>query len=282
MQENLNLFIDRDLCIKCNTCTQVCPPFVFGIDDEGYPFENYPEVCSICGHCISVCPKSAIQYRKIGFEGAEELIPPFSSYEELSNLVAKRRSIRRFKDKQIPDNDIQKILDNLIFSPTGHNAQELEYTILKDKKLINEISRQIGYRFQIAKLFIPFLPKKIKGNIRRLIEKWKLSLNDHSEDPFLRNPPCLVIVHAKKGEKFLRTADAGIASYNLILTAESLGIGTCWLGFHAIIANIFPKIKRFSRVPRNHRILATIAIGYPKYQYRRKCARNQLKITIYD
>jgi len=95
--------------------------------------------------------------------------------------------------------------------------------------------------------------------------------------------PTLIIVHTKKTlEKFLKTADGGIASYNVILTAESLGLGTCWIGFHSIISNIFPAVKKASKIPRNHRVVASIALGFPKYQYRRKCARNPLKIDIYD
>lgn len=278
-----NLIIDREKCIKCKTCERVCAPFVFRFDEEGFPIEKYPQVCSICGHCISACPTSAIQYKDIGLTDAEVLNPDIPTFNQLSNLMSKRRSIRRFKDDEVPDELIDKIFENLKYTLTGHNAQELEFTVLKDRELIYSISDKIGSRFKIAKLFIPFVPKKLKGNIRRMITRWEKSKIDHYEDPFLRFPPTLFIIHAKKSlEKFLKIADGGIASYNVILTAESLGLGTCWIGFHTIISNLFPAVKKMSKIPRNHKILASIALGYPKYQYRRKCARNPLKINKYD
>ena len=280
-----NLIIDREKCIKCKTCERVCAPFVFRFDNEGYPIEKYPQVCSFCGHCISACPSSAIQYTSYssGFEGAEELDPERPSYEQLSNLMSKRRSIRRFKDDEVPDELINKICENLKFTLTGHNAQSLEFTVIKDRDLIYSISDKIGSRFKIAQILIPFLPKKLKGNIRRMIKRFEKSKTDHTEDPFLRYPPTLLIIHAKKTiEKFLKIADGGIASYNVILTAESLGLGTCWIGFHTIISNLFPAVKKMSKIPRNHKILASIALGYPKYEYKRKCVRDPLKIKIYD
>jgi nitroreductase/NAD-dependent dihydropyrimidine dehydrogenase PreA subunit len=278
-----NLEINLDLCIKCKTCQQVCGADVFGIDAQGFPFEKHPEVCSTCGHCISACPKSVIKYRDIGFKDAEELDPDIPSYNQLKNLISKRRSVRRYNEDPIPGEVINKILTNLKYTLTGHNAQELEYTILKDRKIIHSIGLSIGQRFKIAQLLIPFLPQKTKGNIRRLVERSEQSQTDPMKEPFLRYPHVLFIIHAKKSlEKFLQIADAGIASYNIILTAESLGLGTCWLGFHTIISNLFPKVKKLSKIPRNHKVLATIAMGYPKYKYRRKCARNPLKINIYD
>jgi len=278
-----NLIIDKEKCIKCKTCERICPAFVYSFDKEGYPYEKYPHVCSICGHCISACPTSAIKYKDIGFKDAELLDPNIPTFNELSNLMSKRRSIRRFKDEDVPDDILQQIFTNLKYSLTGHNAQELEYTVLRDREHIFSISEKIGRRFKIAELFLPFLPNKTKGNIRRMIKLWEKSKTDHAEDPFLRYPRILFIIHAKKSlENFLRIADAGIASYNVILTAESLGLGTCWLGFHSIVSNLFPKIKKLSKIPRNHKVLASIAIGYPKYQYRRKCARNPLKINFID
>ena len=123
----------------------------------------------------------------------------------------------------------------------------------------------------------------MKGNVKRLLKRYEKSKTNHAEDPFLRYPPTLLIIHAKKTiEKFLKGADGGIASYNVILSAESLGLGTCWIGFHSIVSNLFPAVKKASKIPRNHKILASISIGFPKYQYRRKCVRNPLKTNIYE
>ena len=59
--------IDRDLCIKCGTCAQICPLDVIHVKvDENNEKEivvQYPEECWHCRACAIDCPKQAIKLR---------------------------------------------------------------------------------------------------------------------------------------------------------------------------------------------------------------------------
>jgi NAD-dependent dihydropyrimidine dehydrogenase PreA subunit len=51
--------IDKDECIHCNICTNVCP---MGID---VPNMHRDPECILCGKCVSECPKQIIKYERI-------------------------------------------------------------------------------------------------------------------------------------------------------------------------------------------------------------------------
>lgn len=58
--------------------------------------------------------------------------------------------------------------------------------------------------------------------------------------------------------------DIGIAGEHFILQAESLGLGSCWIGWFDI-----RKTKKFLRIPRHIRLCELIAVGYPEGERRK-------------
>jgi polyferredoxin len=55
----LHLEFDKDNCIHCNVCSEVCP---MGID---IPNMNRDPECILCGKCVNVCPKNIIRFKKV-------------------------------------------------------------------------------------------------------------------------------------------------------------------------------------------------------------------------
>jgi len=114
-------------------------------------------------------------------------------------------------------------------------------------------------------------------------EKYRYDINHMQEnitkgmDPLLRGSPTLVIIYAEKKTPMCNI-DTGIAGHHLSLAAESLGIGSCWLGEHTVMAQVFGSIKKASQIPKKGKALGTIGLGYPKYKYRKNCARKPLDI----
>ncbi|MHA1697656.1 MAG: nitroreductase family protein, partial [Promethearchaeota archaeon] len=101
--------------------------------------------------------------------------------------------------------------------------------------------------------------------------------NENPVDPFLRTAPTLIIIHAKSKTQ-MSMVDAGIAGHQITMTAQVLGIGSVWNGFHAITCNMFKSLRKLSRVPRGHKVLISICLGYPKVKYKRCCSRKPLRI----
>ena len=60
-------------------------------------------------------------------------------YDDLLELVKRRRSIRGFKPESIPEEYVEKILEVARWAPSGGNSQPWEFIVIKDKKLRDKI-----------------------------------------------------------------------------------------------------------------------------------------------
>jgi NAD-dependent dihydropyrimidine dehydrogenase PreA subunit len=57
----MNLKIDVGCCTGCGACVNVCPGHVLALDEEGRPYERYPQDCWYCGICEVECPAGCIE-----------------------------------------------------------------------------------------------------------------------------------------------------------------------------------------------------------------------------
>jgi len=57
------LRLDRDLCIGCGRCMEVCPHVVFAVTESGKPRIVEADACMECGACARNCPVTAITVR---------------------------------------------------------------------------------------------------------------------------------------------------------------------------------------------------------------------------
>lgn len=125
--------VNRDKCIACMQCIKNCPAKVISLVEGKAEINN--DGCIKCGHCIAICPTYAnstddydmdevIEYNKEDFE-----IEP----ERLLNFIKFRRSIRRFKRKDVEKEKLEKIIEAGRFTQTGRNLQDVNYTVVTDK-----------------------------------------------------------------------------------------------------------------------------------------------------
>jgi len=75
--------------------------------------------------------------------------------------------------------------------------------------------------------------------------------------------------------------EAGIACYNIISTAETLGLGTQLLGYLALTAKAFKSLRKTSMVPKKHKILAALLLGQPDIKYLKTVDRRKLDVKRY-
>ena len=167
---------------------------------------------------------------------------------EVIQNILDRRSVRVYSDEQIKQDDLDLILQSGLYSPSACNIQPWHFTVVQNKELIKELSVESKKEFADS------------DN-----EMFRKMANNESYDIFY-NAPTIIIVSGDKGN-YTSETDCAAASENMILAAESLGIGTCWIGLVAFLfrskkANEY--IKKL-QIPENYEPYYAITFGYKKY-----------------
>ena len=93
----------------------------------------------------------------------------------------------------------------------------------------------------------------------------------------IKNPLTPIQLSAERlRHKYLKSLpkeDALLATQNILLAAEALGLGTCLIGFAVAAMRKDPGIKRVLGIPDDETVHAVIAIGHPNVEYARPAGR---------
>ncbi len=173
--------------------------------------------------------------------------------------IKNRRSIRKYKDKKITKDLIKEIVETAQYAPSSHNRQPWNFTIITNKAVIDDLSKDIKSWYKsIVKLSAPLsFINEVKKSVREMSARAK-----SEKDLFFYHAPVVIIIHAPNKKFFLQ--DCSCAAQNIMLAARSLNIGSCWIGFADIVLNRSSKMKKKLGIPSSHKIMATVALGYPE------------------
>ncbi|MHA1239388.1 MAG: nitroreductase family protein [Promethearchaeota archaeon] len=289
--ENSKIKIDIDNCTKCKECVKDCVANLFSLD-QGFLRLNdsFEEVCIECGHCEAVCPVNVIQLK---FHEEEELEPSsrgeeFPTYSSFLKLVLNRRSIRRFREKPIPKDIMEKLLKIGRYSPTGSNSENVSYTVVQDKEIVKSISKHITNKVTklVKTLEDPQGQKLLKNRlseeeIKLALEnlpksKRKLEMIKQGIDFWCWNGE-LIVIHGDKTIGGI-PSNTALAAANIMLAAETLGLGACSLGYLTYFINESQTIRELINIPPNHVVGYSLTMGYPIVKYKRIPARKPLRV----
>jgi len=166
--------------------------------------------------------------------------------ETLKNIRS-RRSIRAFQPEQIKEIELQDILEAGIYAPTATNLQPWHFTVVQNKDLLDRLNE--GFK-KLARISDSEYLKKVG--------------NKESFHVFYNAPTVIVLSADEKS----RTAsvDCAAAIENMLIAAESLNIGSCWIGFIAYLLNSNEGaefLKEFG-IPAGYKHMHAAAFGYKK------------------
>jgi nitroreductase len=174
----------------------------------------------------------------------------FLAINPVIEALKSRRAIRSFEDKPVPEAAIQTMLEAATYAPSAINVQPWKFTIITNKEAMKQLS-------DTAKpALIRMLPDVGDEGLVGL----KKRLSDPNYNIFY-NAPLLIFVSGVKSP--YAVYDCSMAAQNMMLTAYTLGIGSCWIGTAVGLANQ-PKVKADLGVPEDHEVHAAIIFGYPK------------------
>jgi nitroreductase/NAD-dependent dihydropyrimidine dehydrogenase PreA subunit len=287
--ENARVIVDIDSCTKCKACSDECDYFYFKDDDLHFD-KTMEELCIDCGKCVAVCPVDAIKL-KVNQQDILESVPTkeeIPSFDSLAKLFKSRRSRRQFTDKPVPKELIEKILTIAgRYSPTGHNQENVHFTVVQDKEILKQISdestKQVTNlinvfedpegRKTLEKSFPPGLIKRIE----EVIPSFKLDIKKikNGKEIWRRNTE-IIVIHTPKNA-LTPIENCTLAACQIMLAAETLGLGTCSLGYLTYFFNEFRPVGKIIKLPLKHNVGYTLAIGFPKAHYYKIPERKPLK-----
>lgn len=282
-------------CNSCGLCVQICKDFSLKMVNNVPVVSNEPLFgCMACGHCMAVCPSGAIEIS--GREMSPDDLFDFSGmenragYEQLKNLMAGRRSVRDFKDREIDDETIQKIIEAAKSAPMGLPPSDVRLIVLKGREEVWSFSfdvidyfRKIRWLFStriiwIWRLFGKETYQLIKSFVRPMVGFF-IGARERGRNYLLYDAPLAIYFLASP---YSDPADPHIAATYAMLAAESLGLGSCMIGsVHPMIQNGARKLKQKWNIPQKAPSGIIVVFGYPKFKFKSGIRRSFADVTFF-
>ena len=264
----------RENCIKCEKCVAVCPVSILSQDPKDKTiFVKRVTNCIECGQCAAVCPTRALQHSSFPatsiIDFTKEECP---TIEHTMLLLKKRRSNRTFSSKEIPAQDIAKIVEAAYQAPTAHNSRDLAFTVISSPEKLKELTDFTieTYENAIKKLTNPLLKPFLKLKHPKAYHFLPLmqrlsSAYRRGNDAILRKATSVVLLHTKENDSFSLT-NCNLAYQNASLMSETLGISQFYIGFLCKAIQLAPGSLEKRLGIKGH-IQAAMALGLPKIKF---------------
>lgn len=277
----MNIEIDNNCCTRCMLCVQDC---VYGVfrEIDGKPVPAEPLLCNLCSHCLAVCPHGAIRHDRLDSEQIHKVDKKKIDASTYREIVLGRRSVRHYKDKPVPREVMEEILDLARYSPTAGNDQRVGYIVIQDKQEIRDISRAVFQsivrihtlaRNPFMKLLLkPF--KLLPDRYLRLMDYVREQHESTGRDYVLYDAPALILLHAPKKERFA-AGNCSIAATNIMNYAHAMGLGTCCTGFMTMALQKKGKLRDKLFIPKTRDVFASLVMGYPAYLHTNTVSRKK-------
>lgn len=163
--------------------------------------------------------------------------------------IRDRRSVRRFEQTPIEEKKIQAILEAGRWAPSWLNRQPWKFLIITDQNLKQRISEHV------PTIFIMGMKEA---------------------------PICIAVCVDPKEDSYHFIEDGAVATQNMALAAQSLGLGSCWIGVFNLKDekdSAEKKMKEILNIPKAYRLISILPIGVPKFVEEKK--RKDLSQLIY-
>lgn len=150
----------------------------------------------------------------------------------LLEMLKTRRSIRRFKNREVEKEKLETILKSALLSPSSRGKRPWQFVTVTDGEILK-----------------------------------KLSLSKNYGSQFLGGAPVAIVVLGDTKASDVWVEDTSIASTIIQLAAHELGLGSCWIQIRERFQSGNQKSEDYVRelldIPENYGVLSIIAVGYP-------------------
>jgi len=166
---------------------------------------------------------------------------------DVLEAIEKRRSVRVYEDKPIPEEKLRKILEAARLAPSARNCQDYQLVVVKNEKMRKKIA------------------------------------SEATSESFIGAAPVIVVAVALDPEFIMpggvaaHPVDIAIAVDHMTLVAVEEGLGSCWIG-----AFKQGRIKEILGIPDRYRVVVLLSLGYPAESPEGKLRKPLKEIISYD
>lgn len=172
------------------------------------------------------------------------------------SLVRQRRSIRRYLDKPVEREKILVCIEAGRLAPSAENVQPWRFLIIDDLDIKKTFAREVFSGIYSFSRFAAKAPVLIL-----ILARLDIIANRIGKQ--IQNIHFYLI-------------DIGITGEHIVLQAEELGLGTCWIGWFNI-----RKARKFFKISRKYKIVSIIALGYYEKKPSKERKRKRLEEIVW-
>ena len=165
------------------------------------------------------------------------------------NNMLQRRSIRKFKDIKVSDEDIKTLLEAAMSAPSACNKQPWEFYVVKNAEVLEKVKKSGLFTNKKAPLAII-----VCGNQSRCLSK-------------------------KDNDFFIQDCSSAIT--HILLCASSLGLGTLWCGAYPM-NSVVKKLRLALNLDEKIIPLGIVYVGYPDEEKEPRTQYNEKYIHIVE
>ena len=173
--------------------------------------------------------------------------------ENTLEFIKSRRSTRKYKAEEVPEEKLNQIIEAGRFAPSGGNCQSTHFIVVKNKEILTELANLVQQEFAKMEI-VPGLYKSIVNSI---------NLSKNGNYVFHYNAPVLIVT-ANQKDYGNNIADCACALENMMLMANALDLGSCWINQLKWL-NENPVILEYMKklgMDESERAYGALAVGY--------------------
>jgi nitroreductase len=208
------------------------------------------------------------------------VVPEGAPWTAVERAMFERRSIRKFRKTQVPAHLIRRLLEVARFAPSQGNCQPWKFVVVRDPAMIQGMEefcvgecRKLTDGFDYATMR--------KGSLKYGIARSKARLFGRLQPNMLHpvpmtactaiaqgrfavfhRAPTVILILMDKRAIGVPPVDVGICGTNIVLAAQSLGLGTCWVGFSKFLNESQEWCEKLGVVDP-FELAEAICVGYP-------------------
>jgi nitroreductase len=202
--------------------------------------------------------------------------PAEGGFNAVEDVIYRRRSVRYYQKEPVPEGLVRRVLEAGRFAPSAGNAQPWKSIVVRDPAMIAEMTEDVVTFCRRVMWMVDYLTpgRERREWLAKLLQR--LRNNDLHPIPFgamrliaegqlgvWHGASTVIIIltdHRSPGNPYL---DAGIAGQNMVLAANSLGLGSCWVSFVKPL-NYSLKWRKRLGLRHPYKLASSIALGYAK------------------